>query len=80
MPNTCRRACSQAILDHGGAAKHPGNAFTRVLLALYGILSWNNVPVMPVEIMRLLLLLVSVPHVRRSPYLGMEGDDRPHPC
>jgi squalene-hopene/tetraprenyl-beta-curcumene cyclase len=45
-----RRAC-QAILDHGGAART--NAFTRVLLALYGILGWNNVPVMPVEIMLL---------------------------
>ena len=41
----------QAILDHGGAART--NVFTRVLLALYGILGWNNVPVMPVEIMLL---------------------------
>src|SRR5262249_29670311 len=45
-----KRAC-QAILDHGGAAR--ANAFTRVLLALYGILGWNNVPAMPVEIMLL---------------------------
>ena len=41
----------QAILDHGGAART--NVFTRVLLALYGILGWDNVPVMPVEIMLL---------------------------
>src|SRR5260370_2924381 len=41
----------QAILDHGGAART--NVFTRVLLALYGILGWNSVPVMPIEIMLL---------------------------
>ena len=35
-----QRAC-QAILDHGGAART--NVFTRVLLALYGILGWAPV-------------------------------------
>jgi squalene-hopene/tetraprenyl-beta-curcumene cyclase len=40
-----------AILDHGGAAR--SNVFTRILLALFGELDWNAVPVMPVEIMLL---------------------------
>ncbi|WP_225721852.1 squalene--hopene cyclase [Candidatus Vallotiella sp. (ex Adelges kitamiensis)] len=40
-----------AILAHGGAAK--SNVFTRILLALYGILDWRAVPIMPVEIMLL---------------------------
>src|SRR6476469_3283823 len=41
----------QAILDHGGAART--NVFTRLWLALYGILGWDNVAAMPVEIMLL---------------------------
>ena len=45
-----RRARS-AILSRGGAAR--SNVFTRLLLALYGVLSWRSVPVMPVEIMLL---------------------------
>ena len=40
-----------AILAHGGAAE--SNVFTRTLLALYGIIPWRGVPVMPVEIMLL---------------------------
>jgi squalene-hopene/tetraprenyl-beta-curcumene cyclase len=40
-----------AILERGGA-RHC-NVFTRVLLALYGILDWCSVPEMPVEIMLL---------------------------
>jgi squalene-hopene/tetraprenyl-beta-curcumene cyclase len=45
------RRARAAILAHGGAARV--NVFTRVLLALYGILRWRAVPVMPVEIMLL---------------------------
>src|SRR5262245_23636731 len=45
------RRARAAILAHGGAARV--NVFTRVLLALYGILGWHAVPVMPVEIMLL---------------------------
>ena len=45
-----KRAC-EAILSRGGAAR--SNVFTRTLLALYGVLSWRAVPVMPVEIMLL---------------------------
>jgi squalene-hopene/tetraprenyl-beta-curcumene cyclase len=41
----------EAILAHGGAAQ--SNVFTRTLLALYRIIPWRGVPVMPVEIMLL---------------------------
>jgi squalene-hopene/tetraprenyl-beta-curcumene cyclase len=41
----------EAILARGGAKQ--SNVFTRVLLSLYGVLKWNSVPVMPVEIMLL---------------------------
>jgi squalene-hopene/tetraprenyl-beta-curcumene cyclase len=41
----------EAILSRGGA-KH-SNVFTRVLLALYRVMKWTSVPVMPVEIMLL---------------------------
>jgi len=41
----------EAILGRGGAKQ--SNVFTRVLLSLYGVLDWNSVPVMPVEIMLL---------------------------
>ena len=40
-----------AILAHGGAGRC--NVFTRILLALFGEVPWNAVPVMPVEIMLL---------------------------
>jgi squalene-hopene/tetraprenyl-beta-curcumene cyclase len=40
-----------AIHAHGGAGN--SNVFTRFLLALYGVSSWNAAPVMPVEIMYL---------------------------
>ncbi|MET0869160.1 MAG: squalene--hopene cyclase [Pseudorhodoplanes sp.] len=40
-----------AILQRGGAAR--SNVFTRALLALYGVVTWRAVPVMPVEIMLL---------------------------
>ncbi len=40
-----------AILAYGGAEK--SNVFTRIQLALFGILPWRAVPVMPMEIMLL---------------------------
>jgi squalene-hopene/tetraprenyl-beta-curcumene cyclase len=40
-----------AIHAHGGASN--SNVFTRFLLALYGVSSWNATPVMPLEIMYL---------------------------
>ena len=42
------RRAREAILDHGGAGKT--NVFTRILLALFGIVSWTAVPTIPVEI------------------------------
>jgi squalene-hopene/tetraprenyl-beta-curcumene cyclase len=45
------RRAREAILARGGAIHT--NVFTRCLLSLYGVLSWNSVPVMPVEIMLL---------------------------
>jgi len=41
----------EAILAHGGAGRT--NVFTRILLALFGVVSWAAVPIMPVEIMLL---------------------------
>ncbi|MEJ2374090.1 MAG: squalene--hopene cyclase [Pseudolabrys sp.] len=45
------RRARKAVLKRGGAANV--NVFTRILLALYGILPWSSIPVMPVEIMLL---------------------------
>src|SRR5262244_2557631 len=45
------RRAREAILRRGGAAQ--SNVFTRVLLAQYDVISWQAVPVMPVEIMLL---------------------------
>jgi squalene-hopene/tetraprenyl-beta-curcumene cyclase len=41
----------QAILSRGGAKL--SNVFTRILLALYRVMKWTSVPVMPVEIVLL---------------------------
>ncbi len=41
----------EELLKRGGAAK--ANVFTRILLALYGQTSWNNVPTVPVELILL---------------------------
>ena len=45
------RRAREAIRERGGAAR--SNVFTRVLLALFAVVSWRAVPVMPVEIMLL---------------------------
>jgi squalene-hopene/tetraprenyl-beta-curcumene cyclase len=45
------RHARESILARGGAAN--SNVFTRTLLALFGILPWRSVPIMPVEIMLL---------------------------
>src|SRR6266850_2428023 len=45
------RRARDAIRSRGGAAR--SNVFTRVMLALFGFMSWRSVPVMPVEIMLL---------------------------
>jgi squalene-hopene/tetraprenyl-beta-curcumene cyclase len=41
----------EAIRSRGGAKQ--SNVFTRILLALYGVMKWTSIPVMPVEIMLL---------------------------
>jgi squalene-hopene/tetraprenyl-beta-curcumene cyclase len=41
----------EAILARGGASR--SNVFTRMMLALFEVISWRAVPVMPVEIMLL---------------------------
>jgi squalene-hopene/tetraprenyl-beta-curcumene cyclase len=45
------RKARDTILARGGAAG--GNVFTRILLAMFGIVGWRAVPIMPVEIMLL---------------------------
>jgi squalene-hopene/tetraprenyl-beta-curcumene cyclase len=45
------RRAREAILAHGGAGT--ANVFTRILLALHGVLPWSAVPVVPVELMLL---------------------------
>ena len=42
------RRAREAILAHGGAGT--ANVFTRILLALHGVLRWSSVPALPVEI------------------------------
>ena len=45
------RAAREVILARGGADKT--NVFTRILLALYGETSWENIPTIPVELILL---------------------------
>jgi squalene-hopene/tetraprenyl-beta-curcumene cyclase len=45
------RRAREAILSRGGASAC--NVFTRILLALYAVVPWRSVPVMPVEVMLL---------------------------
>src|ERR1700754_2976074 len=45
------RRAREAVLAHGGA--EAVNVFTRVMLALFGVISWRAVPMMPVEMMLL---------------------------
>jgi squalene-hopene/tetraprenyl-beta-curcumene cyclase len=45
------RRAREAVRARGGAAR--ANVFTRIMLALFGFVSWRAVPVMPVEIMLL---------------------------
>ena len=42
------RRAREAILAQGGAGTT--NVFTRILLALFGVISWGAVPIIPVEI------------------------------
>src|SRR5271156_3351691 len=54
----------EAIGSRGGAG--PSNVFTRFMLAMFGILTWRSVPVLPVEIM--LLPMWSPFHLNKISY------------
>src|SRR5213083_205739 len=54
----------EAIRSRGGAIH--SNVFTRFLLAMFGVMSWNSVPVLPVEIM--LLPMWSPFHLNKISY------------
>jgi squalene-hopene/tetraprenyl-beta-curcumene cyclase len=54
----------EAIRARGGAAN--SNVFTRFLLALYGVVSWRAVPLLPIEIM--LLPMWSPFHLNKISY------------
>ena len=54
----------EAIRSRGGAGN--SNVFTRFLLALYGIVTWRAVPVLPIEIM--LLPMWSPFHINKISY------------
>jgi squalene-hopene/tetraprenyl-beta-curcumene cyclase len=45
------RRAREAVRARGGAER--ANVFTRIMLALFGFISWRAVPVMPIEIMLL---------------------------
>ncbi len=60
------REAREAILANGGA-EH-ANVFTRILLALFGALSWSAVPVIPVEVM--FLPKIAPFHLSRISYWG----------
>src|SRR6202011_64991 len=54
----------QAILSRGGGIN--SNVFTRFMLALFGVLTWRAVPVLPIEIM--LLPMWSPFHINKISY------------
>ncbi|WP_375413807.1 squalene--hopene cyclase [uncultured Bradyrhizobium sp.] len=54
----------EAILSHGGGIN--SNVFTRFMLAMFGVMSWRSVPVLPVEIM--LLPMWSPFHINKISY------------
>src|SRR3954447_9767903 len=54
----------EAILARGGAIN--SNVFTRFMLAMFGVMTWKSVPVLPVEIM--LLPLWSPFHIAKISY------------
>src|SRR5689334_2345846 len=54
----------EAILSRGGAIN--SNVFTRFTLAMYGVLTWKSVPLLPVEIM--LLPMWSPFHLNKISY------------
>jgi squalene-hopene/tetraprenyl-beta-curcumene cyclase len=63
---THMREAREAIIAHGGAEM--ANVFTRILLALFDVVSWSAVPVIPVEIM--FLPKIAPFHLSRISYWG----------
>jgi squalene-hopene/tetraprenyl-beta-curcumene cyclase len=51
-PNEPYMAIAREAIRSRGGAIH-SNVFTRFMLAMFGVLTWNSVPVLPVEIMLL---------------------------
>ena len=60
----------EAIRSRGGAIH--SNVFTRFMLAMFGVMSWRSVPVLPVEIM--LLPMWSPFHHQQDFVLGAHHD------
>ncbi len=60
----------EAIHARGGAIH--SNVFTRFMLAMFGVLTWRSVPVLPVEIM--LLPFWSPFHLNKISYWGAHHD------
>jgi squalene-hopene/tetraprenyl-beta-curcumene cyclase len=54
----------EAVRSRGGAIH--SNVFTRFMLAMFGVMTWNSVPVLPVEIM--LLPMWSPFHINKISY------------
>ena len=54
----------EAIRSRGGAIH--SNVFTRFMLAMFGVMTWRSVPVLPVEIM--LLPMWSPFHLNKISY------------
>jgi squalene-hopene/tetraprenyl-beta-curcumene cyclase len=54
----------EAILSRGGGIH--SNVFTRFMLAMFGVMTWNSVPVLPIEIM--LLPMWSPFHINKISY------------
>jgi squalene-hopene/tetraprenyl-beta-curcumene cyclase len=54
----------EAILSRGGGVH--SNVFTRFMLAMFGVMSWKSVPVLPIEIM--LLPMWSPFHINKISY------------
>jgi squalene-hopene/tetraprenyl-beta-curcumene cyclase len=64
-PDAPHMARARAAIRSRGGAIH-SNVFTRFMLAMFGVLTWRSVPVLPVEIM--LLPLWSPFHLNRISY------------
>jgi len=64
-PDAPHMARARAAIRSRGGAVH-SNVFTRFMLAMFGVLTWRSVPVLPVEIM--LLPMWSPFHLNRISY------------